>query len=135
MPWVENVSRNDIVTGRHSPAGNDTVLIQIVSPAGGTPVPNATFYETHQFEFLDIESTETELGEFAITDQQAEAIIEILHSALSRKLNVIVHCNAGICRSGAVAEVAHIMGFDTVGRYRQPNLLVKHKLMHVLGWT
>lgn len=135
MPWIENVSRLDIIAGNHSAPGNNTILIQISNPASDFPAPAAQFCETHQFEFLDIESAESELGEFAITDQQAEAIVEILQSALARNLNVIVHCHAGICRSGAVAEVAHIMGFDTTGRYRQPNLLVKYKLMHVLGWT
>ena len=50
-------------------------------------------------------------------------------------MNVIVHCTAGICRSGAVTEIGVQMGFDDVGRYRQPNLLVKHKMSKVLGWV
>jgi hypothetical protein len=50
-------------------------------------------------------------------------------------MNVVVHCFAGICRSGAVAEVGVMMGFDDVGRTRIPNLLVKHRMMRALGWT
>jgi len=42
---------------------------------------------------------------------------------------------AGICRSGAVVEVATMMGFTASDRYRQPNLRVKHKMMKVLGLT
>jgi predicted protein tyrosine phosphatase len=50
-------------------------------------------------------------------------------------MNVVVHCMAGICRSGAVVEVGVMMGFNDCEKYRQPNLRVKHKLMKQLGWT
>jgi hypothetical protein len=50
-------------------------------------------------------------------------------------MNVVVHCHAGICRSGAVAEVGVMMGFADCERFRIPNLLVKHKMMRVLGWA
>jgi hypothetical protein len=50
-------------------------------------------------------------------------------------MDVVVHCVAGICRSGAVAEVGVMMGFDDAEAFRSPNLLVKHKMMRKLGWT
>jgi hypothetical protein len=50
-------------------------------------------------------------------------------------MNVVVHCYAGICRSGAVCEVGVMMGFQDTGRFRSPNLLVKHGMMRALGWT
>jgi hypothetical protein len=50
-------------------------------------------------------------------------------------MNVVVHCFAGICRSGAVCEVGVMMGFNDTGRFRAPNLLVKHRMMRALGWT
>ena len=50
-------------------------------------------------------------------------------------MNVVVHCHAGVCRSGAVAEVGVMLGFDDSESFRSPNLLVKHKMMKVLGWT
>jgi predicted protein tyrosine phosphatase len=50
-------------------------------------------------------------------------------------MNVVVHCMAGLCRSGAVAEVGVMMGFDDTERFRSPNLMVKHSLMRALGWT
>jgi hypothetical protein len=28
-----------------------------------------------------------------------------------------------------------MMGFDDTGRFRSPNLLVKHRMMKALGWT
>ena len=50
-------------------------------------------------------------------------------------MNVVVHCHAGVCRSGAVAEVGITMGFEDTGVFRAPNLMVKHKLMKALGMT
>jgi predicted protein tyrosine phosphatase len=50
-------------------------------------------------------------------------------------MNVVVHCMAGVCRSGAVAEVGVMMGFRDVGRMRIPNVRVKTMMMRELGWT
>jgi hypothetical protein len=50
-------------------------------------------------------------------------------------MNVIVHCVAGVCRSGAVCEVGVMLGFDDTEAFRSPNLLVKHRMMKCLGWT
>jgi hypothetical protein len=50
-------------------------------------------------------------------------------------MDVVVHCVAGVCRSGAVAEVGVMLGFDDTEVFRSPNLLVKHKMMRKLGWT
>jgi L-serine deaminase len=38
----------------------------------------------------------------------------------------------GVARSGAVAEVGHMIGFRDTEKFRIPNLMVKHKLMHYL---
>jgi hypothetical protein len=70
-----------------------------------------------------------------ISDADAERLVRLLQRALENKMNVVVHCFAGICRSGAVCEVGVMMGFQDTGRFRSPNLLVKHKMMKVLGWT
>jgi hypothetical protein len=35
----------------------------------------------------------------------------------------------------APIEVANMMGFTPVEKYRQPNMRVKQKMMKVLGWT
>ncbi len=118
--------------------GEDAVLIQIVDPASYFPVPNKKFARVHQFEFLDVEDTEPDenLKEFAITDDQAAELVRVLQLALDEKRNVIVHCHAGLCRSGAVAEVGVMMGFTHTGRtHRTPNVRVKTKMMRVLGWT
>lgn len=142
--WIENVSREDARTGNHYDCGPNSMLIQISDPASGFPTPKFTFKEVYQFEFLDIEEdgltndgsgTWTDMSEFAITDEDALRLVGLLQRALDKHMNVVVHCHAGICRSGAVVEVAAMMGFTATDRYRQPNLLVKHKMMRSLGWT
>ena len=144
MPWIENVSLGDIPKGRHHNAGENSMLIQIVDPAMEFPTPMHKFKETHQFEFLDIEEdgmTNTgdgrmiDLSEFAVTQQQADRLVELLQHALEKRMNVVVHCVAGVCRSGAVCEVGVMLGFNDCEGFRSPNLLVKHKMMKKLGWT
>lgn len=134
--WIENVSREDAKNGHHSFEEGSTILIQIADPASGFITPKRQFEQVFQFEFLDIERDgDQTLMEFAITRQHGQEIVAILQTALDQNRNVVVHCHAGICRSGAVVEVGTMMGFDSTNRYRQPNMLVKHTLMSVLGWT
>jgi predicted protein tyrosine phosphatase len=133
-PFIQNVSLDAVRKGNHKDAGDNSILIQIVDPAYEFPTPSFDFKEVHQFEFLDAEGTEGFPDEVLITDDQAEKIINILHHALKEKLNVIVHCHAGIARSGAVAEVGVMMGFYDTRTHRIPNLLVKGKLLRKLGW-
>jgi rhodanese-related sulfurtransferase len=135
MPWIENVSLGDIPKGRHHNAGENSMLIQIVDPAMEFPTPLHKFKETHQFEFLDLEVGDAFGEEFKVTDAQAESLVKLLQHALDKRMNVIVHCVAGVCRSGAVCEVGVMMGFDDCEVFRSPNLMVKHKMMKVLGWT
>ena len=134
-PWIQNVAMSDIKTGNHFVVKEDSVLIQIVDPAMEFPRPKHQFKEIYQFEFLDLEETDDYGDEFKITDDQAKEIVQILQSALDRRMDVIVHCVLGVCRSGAVCEVGVMMGFSDTGKHRSPNLMVKKKMMRVLGWT
>ena len=135
MPWIENVSWDDVKNGWHYDCGENAMLIQIADPATFFPTPKRPFKEIHQFEFLDAEDGDAFDDDFKITDDQAAEIVRLLKFALKNHMNVVVHCHAGICRSGAVVEVASMMGFTPTDRFRQPNLRVKHKMMKVLGWT
>ena len=144
MPWIQNVALSDIKKGHHIDAGANSMLIQIVDPAMEFPTPFHKFKEVHQFEFLDIEEdgltnngdgSWTDMSEFAITNSQAEQLVRLLQHALENRMDVVVHCVAGVCRSGAVCEVGVMMGFQDTEVFRSPNLLVKHKMMRVLGWT
>ncbi len=135
--FIENVSKSDIATGFHMDAGANAMLIRIQDPATffGCIKHAQMFKEVYEFEFLDAEDEDGFPDECKIQDNQAEAIIGLLQHALDKHMNVVVHCHAGICRSGAVVEVATMMGFTACDRYRQPNLRVKNKLMKVLGLT
>lgn len=135
MPWIQNVSMDSIRKGTHIDVGTNSMLIQIVDPAYDFPTPLYTFKEVHQFEFLDVEESDTAFAEFAITPSQANRLVDLLQYALYNRMNVIVHCHAGICRSGAVCEVGVMMGFNDTETFRSPNLLVKRLMMERLGWT
>lgn len=135
--WIENVAWDDVKNGWHSDMGENAMLIQIMDPASFFPEPKKQFKEIHRFEFLDIEDPDVEadpnMGEFAITDDQAQELVRLLQHAKDNSMNVLVHCFAGVCRSGAVCEVGTLLGFTATERYRQPNLRVKHKMMRILG--
>ena len=144
MPWIENIPLGNVAEGRHHDCGVNSMLIQISDYDMAFPTPKHDFKEIHQFSFLDIEEdgmTNTgdgrsiDLSEFAITDEQAAELVRLLQHAFENRMNVVVHCHAGVCRSGAVAEVGVMMGFADCERFRIPNLLVKHKMMKRLGWT
>ena len=135
MPWIENVSLGDIPRGRHHNAGENSMLIQIVDPDMEFPTPMHTFKETHKFKFLDLEKSDPWGEEFKVSDNQAAELVRLLQHALDNRMNVVVHCVAGVCRSGAVCEVGVMMGFNDAEAFRSPNLLVKHKMMKVLGMT
>ncbi len=133
MPFIENCSLMDVKTGYHYDAGENSVLIQIVDPDVDFPEPKYQFREVHRFRFLDIEDGDEGVEKFGITKEQASTISSVLVSALEKRSNVLVHCHAGICRSGAVAEVGVMLGFQDAEKYRSPNLRVKSMLLSELG--
>lgn len=135
MPWIENVAATDIAQGHHHAAGENSMLIQIADPAGWFPTPKYQFKEVYQFEFLDAEDSDEFPDEAKCSHAQAAELVRLLQHALDRRMNVVVHCMAGICRSGAVCEIGVQLGFQDTERFRQPNLRVKHRMMQALGWA
>ena len=133
--FIENVSKSDVFNAHHYDAGANSMLIRIQDPATEFGKIKYPFKEVYEFEFLDAEDPDGFPDECKIQDEQAEQIVGLLKRALENHMNVVVHCHAGICRSGAVVEVATMMGFTPTDRLRIPNLRVKHKMMQVLGWT
>jgi len=133
--FIENVSKSDVFNGHHYDVGPNAMLIRIQDPATEFGKIKYPFKEVYEFEFLDAEDEDGFEDECKIQDEQAVEIVRLLQRAKDNAMNVVVHCHAGICRSGAVVEVATMMGFTPSDRYRQPNLRVKHKMMKVLGWT
>ena len=136
MPWIQNVALSDIKKGFHINPGPNNMLIQIVDTDMEFPEPLYKFNSVHQFQFLDLERDDKCIEpDMKINDDQAKSLVILLKQALLNRSNVIVHCVAGVCRSGAVCEVGVMMGFDDTEAFRSPNLLVKHKMMKVLGMT
>ena len=137
MNYIDNVSAGAIPIANHYDVGNNSMLIQITDPAKEFPVPKYKFKEVHQFEFLDIGDNDPDpgLAEFEMTEAQAKQIVDLLKHALEERMNVLVHCQMGICRSGAVVEVAEMMGFTQFDTYRIPNTRVKRLMMRELGLT
>ena len=133
--WVENVSKDAVKNGHHLDAGPNSMLIRIQDPATEFGLVKYPFKEVYQFEFLDAEDEGSFPEECLISDNQAEAIVALLQRALDKSMNVVVHCHAGLCRSGAVTEVATMIGFTATERLRIPNMRVKHKMMKALGLT
>lgn len=133
MPFIQNVSLDAVRKGHHMAVKPKTILIQIVDTDMDFPKPLYNFAEVYQFKFLDVEDEDHYKD--AITNQQASDIATILLEAYKSNKDVIVHCVAGICRSGAVVEVGTMLGFQDPEIYRCPNLLVKSKLMKQLGWS
>lgn len=132
--FIQNVAYSDVKNGTHLDPGSNSLLIQICDPKIDFPEPKFEFKEVRQFNFMDVEEDEVEYQQYQISQQQADEIAKTLQYALDNNMNVIVHCIAGICRSGAVAEVGVCMGFDDTYAYRQPNCFVKKRLFKSLGW-
>lgn len=135
-PWIENVGRFDIPRGNHRDPGPGGVLISINDPDLDPPHTGVEFAERYDFKFLDVEATDIVQDEsHRCSAEQGRQIAEILTAAYAKGANVVVHCTAGVCRSGAVVEVGTILGFQDTMRYRSPNLHVKHQIMRALGMT
>ena len=133
MPWITNVSYKQVLDGDH-PYDPNTVLIRIRDWSHEFEKPHHTFISEHQFHFLDVER-DSELVELGITRKDAADIVNILAKAYSNNQNVLVHCNAGLCRSGAVTEIGTVMGFTDLKKPRIPNSMVKYFLLLELGLT
>jgi predicted protein tyrosine phosphatase len=132
--WIENVGAFEVSQGWHHDAGPNSMLIQIGDDATMHPTPKCSFKEVHQFEFLDIDDDDqaTDPNMF-ISEDQAMQLVKLLQHALDNRMNVVVHCFAGVCRSGAVATVGDHMGFMLVDGFRWPNKRVLRMMMAELG--
>lgn len=133
MPWIENCAMIDVHKGFHYDPGPNAVLIQIIEKDGTFLKPLYTFREVHQFHFDDIEDEDPLFYKNGISKADASGIAQVLKTALENRSNVIVHCAAGICRSGAVARAAVEYGFIDTGKYRNPNLSVYREVRLALG--
>lgn len=136
MPFVQNVGRQEILDGLYKDPGPNSLLIQICDVGEEhIPVP-AIFQKSARFEFDDVEEPNDPAS---ISDAQADLISKELRQAYADGMNVIVHCYAGIYRSGAVALSAEYIGFERIppapGEVHDSNRLVALKIGMAMGRT
>lgn len=124
---------SDVERGFHPPVAN-AILISLTDPDHRNVIPKESFKKIFRFSFLDAEDGTSVDEALKVNEQQAADIAWALSMALREGHDVIVHCHAGIARSGAVAEVGVMMGFYDTGRYRQPNVRLKTMMINALGW-
>lgn len=122
MPYIENLSLSNIVKGIHMNRPNDSILIQIVTPGDDFPKPWYDFSEVYQFEISDLVNKEFFDKDSNFTEKHASQIVKILIDAYNNNKNVVVHCAAGLSRSGAVACVGRMLGFELRYNNQIPNL-------------
>lgn len=135
MPKIENQSMINIKNGVHRLEARNSILIQITDPDRDFVEPHYKndFIKIYQFKFYDVTKPLWGRGLLEpITQDQADEIFEILLNACDDGVDVLVHCYAGLCRSGAVTEVGVFMGFEDVHENRIPNVEVKSKLLKSL---
>ncbi|MDO9252601.1 MAG: hypothetical protein Q7U48_13760 [Hydrogenophaga sp.] len=116
MPTITRCSAAEFLAGVHPAPSREAVAIQITDPCCAAPRAGDQYHALHHFEFTDTERASELTGEFAINNDQARSIAVILRDALAEGRDVVVHCQAGIYRSGGVAEAARRCGFDYVNR-------------------
>jgi predicted protein tyrosine phosphatase len=133
-PFIQNVSMSAVSKGLHYYVPHKTALIQIQDYYGVMHFakPVYPFVKVLRLRFDDEDVPNLESN---ITQQQAKAIGDFLKECLEAEINVVVHCNAGLYRSGAVAECGVILGFQDGKAIRIPNTLVKKLILEELGMS
>lgn len=109
-------------------------LISIHSSDGSPANIKAPFGKVFPFLFDDIDGDEN----FAITPKQAMEIANIIREAEAADIRRLwIHCDAGVCRSGAIVEAAKLLGHapdDEISNQRIPNMLVFNEIRKALGF-
>jgi predicted protein tyrosine phosphatase len=106
MPTIYRVGR--IGFESHAfPARPGFVAIRIADPgADFIEVDFPDMFVEHRLHFADVESANEPMGEAMITATQASQIANVLAMAVAADRDVVVHCNQGVYRSGAVCDWA-----------------------------
>lgn len=118
---------------------NKTILISICDADKKFHVPKGSQMDDWAgawcFHFDDIGPELNGVDDcYAMTETQGQSLVCILNDAVHNKWNVVVHCTAGLCRSGAVAEflIRHF-GYHEVNPVRLPNIHVLNTLERIAG--
>ena len=134
MPSIINVPQSWVDSEYENfHPGSNAVLISIRTPGYSQPRPKHKYVSEHYFELYDSEWFSEVGNPGYINEDIAKELTDILKVALDNDNDVVVHCAAGVSRSGAVCEVGEMMGFDVFGgRHRQPNVVIKKLMMEFI---
>lgn len=132
MLYVQNVSFDEVKKLIVHNNCSNTLLISITDNDMDYPffLNRGNFWSAVYYQFLDVDGPQYKQ---AISDGQAKGIIHWLEFAKRHNKDVLVHCMMGINRSGAVREVAEILGFEVIGQKQGYNAYVKTKLIQAAG--
>lgn len=97
---------------------HDPARAEIMSTSHKTPCAGFDAFSGSKiaFEFADTEPEDSWLGEFAATPEDIESVIAWGREHKDTEGTVLVHCNAGVGRSPAVAFILQCLWDDTKGR-------------------
>lgn len=122
---VQNVSRQNYITGQFFPVGDNAALVQITTdrPFMEPPVP---FKKVIQLQFPDFDDPE------CITQEEATKLFDFLEDANEQGMNILIHCDAGVSRSAAVALFClDCYGYEDIyPTFRRPNMYVYRALVN-----
>ena len=128
---ILNVSKDTLITGNHL-FTKDDILIQICDICSDFCTPYHKFKIIYYFEFADIEPGDKhfyDMEEFAFSSTHAKKIVEIFKDAWYHDQNIVVQCNKGLSRSGAICDAGIIFGFSDIGTHKTPNQYIKNMLL------
>ena len=114
----------------------NTILIQFADPDKEFPRVPRGFTEIHQFKCWDVTDGDPkwdQLKDGAFTVEQANQLAHVLVNAWENEYNVLVHCVAGLCRSGAVVEIlVSVFKYTAMHNNRIPNFRVRRMIEDAL---
>lgn len=125
-------------------SGRDRWLISINNP-GDLPQIHAgnDFKEILTLEFDDVERLDQQHWHQnrmlkRMSGSDLSLLVEFIKKAQTAKVDLYVHCAAGICRSGAVVEVLVMLGWqvddEVIAGERHPNRFVFNHLRRAFGY-
>lgn len=130
--WIANRGESWVEL---NPAPENTVLISITEPGRKARVPKG-YLDMLRLEFQDYDSLRKHPEDAVLfTSTQAARIARFVRKHRELERNILIHCAAGISRSGAIAEalLQAFPEYKDTGWPRHPNGHVKSLMKRALG--
>lgn len=131
MSWIANVG--EAFAEKWTPDG-ETVCISISEPGRKVKLPQFVDLIREHFQDYDGEKSHPDSA-VLFTPNHAARIARFARKHRDAGRNILVHCAAGVSRSGAVAEalLEAFPEYEDRGWIRHPNGMVKSGMKRALG--